>query len=365
MNKVAIFQDYLAQMGGAEKVIEAIHQAIPSADICSTLVVPERLSPYLRNLHVKTTWMQKLPAKHRLYRHYFMLYPTAIESAKMDEYDLVISSCCGYAKGVKKAKDAVHVAYCHTLMRWVWNFSEYTERERFSGATKTALSILVRGLKKWEEKVAKRPDYYIANSYIVAGRLKSAFGIDAIVIEPPIETSRFSISSAVDEYYVVLSRLAPYKRIDLAVEACTRTGRRLMVIGGGLDRERLEKMAGPTVKFLGRQTDEMVNYYASHCRALIFPGEEDFGMAPLEVNAAGRPVVAYRAGGATETIKSGLNGVFFDNQTAESLIEAMEECESRDWNSAQIRKYAEKYDITVFQQRLLNFLREVAPNSIL
>lgn len=361
MPRIAMFQDYLAQYGGAERVTEAIHQALPDADLHTTLSVPEKMSSYLRDLNTRTTWMQHLPAKSRFYRHYFLFYPFAVESARLEDYDLIVSSCCGYAKGVRRGPNAVHVCYCHNPMRWVWRFPEYMAREKFNAPTKFALQTMVQGLKRWEMKAAQRPDYFIANSHIVARRLKSAFNIDATVIHPPIETSRFWISKNVEDYYLVLSRLVSYKRIDLAVEACTRTGRRLYVIGDGPDRARLQAMAGPTVTFLGRQPDHAVNRYASRCSALIFPGEEDFGMAPLEINAAGRPVVAYGAGGATETVIEQVNGILFREQTVDSLIEALERCEYRMWDPAAIRKIAQGYDIHLFQETLLNFLAKVSP----
>lgn len=364
MAKIALFQDYLAQHGGAERVTEVIHQTLPEADLCTTLAVPERMPPYLRQLETKTTWMQVLPAKAKLYRHYFLLYPMAVESARMDEYDLVVSSCCGYAKGVKRGPNAVHVCYCHNPMRWVWRFPEYMAREKFGKATKLALRFMVEGLRQWEIRAAMRPDYYIANSHIVANRLKAAFGVEAIVIEPPIDTSRFSINRNTEDYYLILARLVPYKRIDLAVEACTRTGRRLVVIGDGSDRQRLTSLAGPSVTFLGRQPDGVVNRYASQCRALIFPGEEDFGMAPLEVNAAGRPVIAYGAGGATETVIEGMNGILFREQTTESLIWALDKFESMDWDPLAIRRNAQRYDVKVFQERFCDFLGRVSPVMI-
>jgi glycosyltransferase involved in cell wall biosynthesis len=305
--------------------------------------------------------MQSLPAKAKLYRHYFLLYPFAVESAHLEDYDLIVSSCCGYAKGVKRGENGIHVCYCHNPMRWVWRFPEYVEREKFSRPVKAALRLMVEGLKRWEMQAATRPDYYIANSHIVARRLKNAFGVDAVVIEPPIVTSRFWISRTPEDYYLILSRLSGYKRIDLAVEACSRTGRRLLVIGDGPDRERLKSLAGPTVKFLGRQSDTEVNRYASRCRALIFPGEEDFGMAPLEINAAGRPVVAYAAGGATETIIDGMNGVLFREQTVDSLVAGLERLEKQSWDSAAMRRNAQRYDINVFQERLLDYLYQVSP----
>jgi glycosyltransferase involved in cell wall biosynthesis len=305
--------------------------------------------------------MQALPAKGKLYRHYFLLYPMAVESVRLHEYDLVISSCCGYAKGIMRGPKAVHVCYCHNPMRWVWRFPEYMAREKFSAPVRLALKVLVDGLKQWEMRAAMRPDYYVANSHIVADRLKTAFGVEATVIEPPIITSRFSISRETEDYYLILARLVPYKRIDLAVQACTKTGRRLVVIGDGPDRARLMSMAGPTVKFLGRQPDEAVSRHASRCRALILPGEEDFGIAPLEVNAAGRPVIAYGAGGATETVIERLNGILFKEQTKDSLIEALEEFERLEWDPSGIRRNAQRYDIRVFQQRFLDFLCRVSP----
>jgi glycosyltransferase involved in cell wall biosynthesis len=361
MPRIALFQDYLAQNGGAERVTEAIHQTLPEAELHTTMVVPEKLSPYLREQVTRTTWMQSLPAKAKLYRHYFLLYPFAVESAHLEDYDLIVSSCCGYAKGVKRGQNGIHVCYCHNPMRWVWRFPEYVEREKFSRPVKAALRLMVEGLKRWEMQAATRPDYYIANSHIVARRLKNAFGVDAVVIEPPIVTSRFWISRTPEDYYLILSRLSGYKRIDLAVEACSRTGRRLLVIGDGPDRERLKSLAGPTVKFLGRQSDTEVNRCASRCRALIFPGEEDFGMAPLEINAAGRPVVAYAAGGATETIIDGMNGVLFREQTVDSLVAGLERLEKQSWDSAAMRRNAQRYDINVFQERLLDYLYQVSP----
>lgn len=361
MSNIAVVQDYLAQMGGAERVTEAIHQTLPEADLVTTMVVPEKLSPYLRSVAPKTSWMQRLPAKDRLFRAYFLLYPFAIESAAMDDYELIVSSCCGYAKGIRRGKGAVHVCYCHTPMRWVWRFSDYMAREQFGRTAKFGLKLLVQALKQWEMKAATRPDYYIANSHVVAERLNAAFGVTAKVIEPPIVTSRFRISRELDDYYLVLARLVPYKQISLAVQACSQTGRRLVVIGDGPDRARLQAMAGPAVTFLGRQPDAVVSHHAQRCRALIFPGEEDFGMAPLEVNAAGRPVVAYGAGGATETVIEGLNGILFPKPAVSSLIEALERCEMQWWNPQAIRRHAMRYDISVFQERLLTFLAGVSP----
>ena len=361
MPKIALFQDYLAQYGGAERVTEAIHQALPEADLHTTLSCRRRCLLTSARSTLKQHGCSSCPPSQNSTGTIFFSIRLPWSRSILESYDLVVSSCCGYAKGVKRGKNAVHVCYCHNPMRWVWRFQEYMAREKFNAPTKPILRMMVRGLKRWEMKAAQRPDYFIANSHIVARRLRSAFGIEAAVIEPPIETSRFWISKNIDDYYLILSRLVAYKRIDLAVEACTRTGRRLLVIGDGPDRERLKAMAGPTVTFLGRQSDRAVNRYASRCRALIFPGEEDFGMAPLEINAAGRPVVAYGAGGATETVIEQVNGILFREQTLEALIEALDRFEYRVWDPLTIRRIALRYDIHLFQERFLDFLSTVSP----
>ena len=205
---------------------------------------------------------------------------------------------------------------------------------------------------------ARRPDFYIANSKVVAERLRLAFGVSSIVIPPPVDTRRFTIGGEIEDYYLILSRLVPHKRIDLAVQACAQSNRRLMVIGEGPDRARLEALAGPTVTFLGHLSDEQVNVYAQQCRAAILPGEEDFGLTPLEINSAGRPVIAYRGGGALETVVDGLNGTFFDRLDAQSLGAAMDRLEASAWNTHAIRRHAEQFDIDVFQRRILRFLAD-------
>jgi glycosyltransferase involved in cell wall biosynthesis len=248
-------------------------------------------------------------------------------------------------------------------MRWVWRYDDYVARERFGRFARTLLPALLWPLRQWDLRASRQPNYYIANSRLVADRIKKIYGREAHVIPPPIDVNRFHMSDEIDDYYLVLSRLMPYKRIDLAIEACKRMNRRLIVIGDGPDRNRLEKLADDRIEFLGRQPDKIVNYYAARCRALLFPGEEDFGMAPLEANAAGRPVIAYRAGGAVETVEEGVTGVFFDQASSLSLAEAIEKFEGRRFDQYTLRRHAEKFDRTVFTFRVLQFLGSVAPSS--
>ncbi|MDX6443966.1 MAG: hypothetical protein QOH71_1040 [Blastocatellia bacterium] len=352
-------------MGGAERVAEAMHDSFPSAPMYTTVALPKGLPGTLRTADIRTSLLQKLPSLDRRFRHYFMLYPFAVENFDLSAYDLIFSSSSGYAKGVRRRRNAIHVCYCHTPMRWVWRYEDYVARERFGGVVRAALPTLLWGLRKWDLRASRQPNYYIANSNLVARRIKKIYGREAFVIPPPIDVQRFQMAKAneVDDYYLVLSRLMPYKRIDIAIEACKRMNRRLVIIGDGPDRARLEKIADDRIEFMGRQPDKVVNYFASRCQALLFPGEEDFGMVPLEVNAAGRPVIAYRGGGALETVVENVTGVFFDQQNGHSLAEAIEKFEGLTWRQDVLRHHAEKFDRNVFAFRVLQFLGSVAPAS--
>jgi len=350
-------------MGGAEKVVEAMHDSFPSSPVYTTVALPRMLPDRLRAADIRTSAMQRLPAMDRRFRHYFMLYPFAVENFDLSQYDLIFSSSSGYAKGVRRKRNTIHVCYCHTPMRWVWRYEDYVARERFGRGIKSLLPFCLWGLKKWDLRASQQPNYYIANSRLVAERIRKIYGREAFVIPPPIEVNRFHMSNDIQDYYLILSRLMPYKRIDLAIEACKRMNRRLIIIGDGPDRARLEKLADDRIEFLGRQPDQIVNYYAARCRALLFPGEEDFGMAPLEANAAGRPVIAYRGGGAVETIEEGKTGLFFDQPNSRSLSTAIEQFEAMIWSQILLRRHAEKFDRNVFAFRVLQFLGSVAPAS--
>ena len=357
-SEIALVHDYFIQMGGAEKVAQTFHDMFPQAPLFTTV----DLRPG-RPATVQTSWMQRLPRHKEFYRQYFLLYPLAVESLDLSPYDLILSSTSGYAKGVRKKPGAVHVCYCHTPTRWVWRYQDYAAREKFGSLTRLALPGLLAGLKLWDRKAAQRPDYYLANSHYVAERIREVYGREAHVIPPPVDVERFSADGPDEDYFLLLSRLVPYKRLDLAVTACRRLGLPLVIIGDGPDRARLEQLAGPQTRFLGRQPDAVVNHYASRCRGLIFPGEEDFGLTPLEINAAGRPVIAYRAGGALETVTEDVTGVFFDQPTVESLSEALENFINHEWHRPTIRRHAEKFSSEVFAARLREFLSQVAPQS--
>ncbi len=357
--KIAIVHDYFTQLGGAERVAEELVRIFPGSSLHSTVALSTCMPPGLVGMPVSTSWMQSLPLMGRYYRLYFLLYPFAVNSLNLSDCDLVISSSSGFAKGVRAGRDAVHVCYCHTPMRWAWNFDSYVEREGMGSATRLALRYVVEELRKWDVAASRQPDHFVANSKSVAKRIEHAYGRVAEVIHPPIDLNRFRASSEQGDYYLILSRLVSYKRIDLAVEACNLLRRRLIVIGDGPDRARLAEAAGPTIEFLGRLGDSEVEHYASRCRALIFPGEEDFGMAPLELAAAGRPTIAYRAGGAIETIIDGVTGVFFDRQDAGDLTNAIKRFEQMEWSSDLLHNHAQGFGIDVFKSAFLAFLARI------
>jgi glycosyltransferase involved in cell wall biosynthesis len=357
--KIAVVHDYFTQLGGAEKVAEELMRMLPSAELHATVALPECMPPGLMGVPIKTSWMQNLPGMRHYYRLYFLLYPLALPSLDLSGYDLVLSSSSGYAKGVRTNRDAIHVCYCHTPMRWAWSFENYSAREGMGAAKRFLLPHLVRGLRQWDVGASRQPDHFIANSETVASRIWRAYGRIAEVIHPPIDLGRFRPTQKQEDYYIVLARLVSYKRIDLAVQACTMLERRLLVIGDGPDRPRLMANAGPTVSFLGLLSDSAVAHHAARCRALIFPGEEDFGMAPLEVAAAGRPTIAYRAGGAVETIVDGVTGIFFDRQEPDDLASAIAHFERIEWSPALLRRHAENFSTDVFRARLRAFLDKV------
>ena len=357
--RIALVHDYFTQLGGAEKVAEELYKMLPGAELLTTVALADKMPAGLRDVPVTTSKMQYLPWMRTLYRLYFPLYPFAVSSLDLSSYDLVISSSSGYMKGVNSNPGAIHICYCHTPPRWIWSFDSYSSRESFGSTLKAILRSLLLGLRRLDEGAARQPDHFIANSKLVADRIYKAYGRFAEVIFPPIDVNRFAISELQSDHFVVLARLVPYKRIDLAVDAFTRMGRKLVVIGSGPALGGLRKNAGPTISFVGRISDEKVEEYVSGCQALIFPGEEDFGMAPLEVASAGRPTIAFGAGGALETVVDGVTGLFFKSQSVESLVEAVQRFDKRAWSQQAIRAHAERFGIDIFQEKMRAFLVKV------
>ncbi|MFD2672723.1 glycosyltransferase [Marinicrinis sediminis] len=355
--KVAIVHDYLIQMGGAERVVEVLHSMFPQAPIYTTAAVEQsKLLPGLQKAEIRTTWMQRIPRMDRHYKRMLPFYPVAIHQFDLQEFDVVISSSSAFVKGIKVPSHVFHLCYCHTPMRFAWDFDHYMEREAGSWLFKHMLRGYMGYLRKWDQRTSAHVDQFVANSNAVKERIKRCYHRDADVIFPPVETSRFHISGKIEPFYLMVTRLVSYKRIDLAIDTFNRIGLPLRIVGGGPDLLRLKKMAKPNIQFLGRLSDEEVNRLMSTCKAFIFPGEEDFGITPLEVNAAGRPVIAYEAGGALDTIRPELNGIYFREQTPESLARAVKALEWREWDSNAIRQHARSFDVESFKYHFQHYL---------
>jgi glycosyltransferase involved in cell wall biosynthesis len=356
--KVALVHDYLNQMGGAERVVMAFHQIFPDAPIYTSIYDQQRVDPAFKEMDIRTSFMQKFPLVTRHHQPYLPFYPFAMESLDLRDYELVLSSSSAFGKGVITRPETMHICYCHTPMRWCWNYREYVEREQLGGMARLVLPLLITGLRMWDQVSAMRVDHFIANSPVVAERIQKYYRRDAVVIPPPVEVSRFSFDPAteVEDYFLIISRLIPYKRIDLAIEACNRLRLPLVIIGAGRDLERLKRLAGPTIRFLGRLSDQEVLRYYVRCRALLFPGEEDFGITPLEAQACGRPVIAYGSGGALASVVEGITGEFFYEQTVDSLATALASFDERRYEPQTIRSHALEFDMPRFRRRILQFI---------
>lgn len=352
MTTIGIFHENFAQNGGAERVVESMARLFPAADVLSTITVPSRLSPYMDRRGIRTTWMQALPGLDRWFRYYVLLYPFAVRTSNTVCYGCVLSSCFGFAKGLRKSANAIHICYCHTPPRWIWRADDYSAREGWGALIRISLRAFVSIARRWDVFASGQPDVFIANSTAVAERLYCFYGRESQVLYPPVELGRFHVSDTVQSYYLVVSRLVAYKRIDLAIEACNILGRKLKVIGDGPDRGRLENMAGPTIEFLGRRSDSEVEDCFSQCRALLLPGEEDFGLTPLEANASGRPVVAFGVGGPVDTVIDEKTGVIFNEPNAESLAAGILRLETLRWDSHVLRQHAATFGVEIFHARL-------------
>ncbi|MBG0812007.1 glycosyltransferase [Methylosinus sp. H3A] len=339
--RVAIVHYWFVGMRGGEKVVEALIRLYPQADLFTHVIDPAAVSQTILSRPIKTSFIQSLPRAAKYYRQYLPLMPLACEQLDLRGYDLVISSESGPAKGVIPPPEALHVCYCHSPMRYLWNmYHEY--REESGPLTRLLMPPLAHYLRNWDALSATRVDHFIANSTTVAHRVERYYRRSADVVHPPVAADAFSIAprEEIGDYYLMVGELVGYKRPDLAIDAFNAMGKKLVVIGGGSNLDAIRKQAGPTVSVLGPQPFDVLTRHYSRCRALIFPGEEDFGIVPLEAMASGRPVVAFRRGGATETVVENETGVFFDTQTVEALSEAIARFESREFSPPRIRDHA-------------------------
>ncbi len=358
--KIALVHDWLNQYGGAERVLEVLHDLYPQAPIYTSIYDPRAMPAFYRRWDIRTSFMQRLPFAKRHHQHFMPLYPLAFEQFDLMEYDLVISNASAFCHGVLTHSHARHICYCLTPTRFVWNYHEYVRNENVGFFARRLLPLLLNQLRLWDRVAADRVDEFIAISAAVAARIAKYYQRSSVVIHPPVDCSSFQPAAAVDDYYLVVSRLVPYKRVDLAVRAFNELGLPLLIAGDGRDRARLQRLARPNVRFLGRVSERALRDLYARCQALIFPGEEDFGLTPLEAQASGRPVIAYAAGGALETIVDGQTGLFFSERTPQSLVEAVRRLRATDFDPEAIRRQALRFDVAVFRERFQAFVAEVS-----
>lgn len=357
--KIAIVHYWLVNMRGGEKVLESLCELFPEADIYTLVVDPGCLSDQFKGHRITPSFVQNLPGAVRHYQSLLPLYPMALEQFDLSQYDLVISSESGPAKGVLTRPETCHICYCHTPMRYIWDM--YHDYRRDCGRLKRLAMIpLTHYLRQWDFASAARVDYFVANSWHVSRRIAKHYRRDAEVIHPPVDTGAFDLAEKSDDFFLMVGQLVKYKRPDLAVEAFTRIGKPLVVIGEGEELSRLKKMAGSNVRFLGRQPFSVIKDHYARCRAFVFPGEEDFGITPVEAQASGRPVIAYGRGGALETVVDGVTGLFFAEPTGESLVDAISrfESESERFDPWRIREHSLAFDKTVFKLKMQKFIEE-------
>ena len=359
--KVALIHDYLTEMGGAERVVLALTQIFPDAPLYTSVYDPGAC-PEFADRDVRTTFLQRLTRRKSVTKGLFPLFPAAFRRLDLSGFDLVISSSSGFAHHVRVPDSARHVCYCHNPPRFLWQPEDYFRGRR---AVRLLLSPALSQLRRLDLEAAQRVDAYIANSATVAARIQATYAREAEVIHPPVDISRFEVTEERSGRFLVVSRLLAYKRIDLAVDAATRFNLALDVIGDGPERRRLVRNAGPTVRFLGRCSNEVVRHALARCAALVLPGMEDFGLTPIEAQASGRPVVAFAAGGALETVRDGETGFLFSEQTPAALATAMRWAAAHPLEAERLRAAAGYFDTAAFRARFESFLATRSPKPVM
>ncbi len=358
--RVAIVHEWFTSMRGGEKCVEALCEVFPGATLFALVHAKGSVSPVIEHMPIHTSFIQHLPGGVENYRHYLPLFPSAVRRFDLSGYDIVISSNHCAAKGVETRASTLHVCYCYTPMRYIWGlYDEYFGPGRASLLTRAAMRSVRAYLRRWDVRTASHPHKFIAISENVRRRIRDIYHRDSDLIYPPVETSALALSRKDDGYFLMVSALVPYKRVDLAVEAFNRIGDRLIIVGDGPEGARLRKMARPNVEFTGWLPDSGVRELYAGCRAVIFPGEEDFGIVPVEAIACGKPVVAFARGGALETVMdtpSLATGVLFWEQTAEALIGAVRSCKERTFDPEVLRRFALGFDREIYKARMKEYV---------
>ncbi|HET8578262.1 MAG TPA: glycosyltransferase [Methylomirabilota bacterium] len=362
--RVALVHDWLTGMRGGERCLEVFCELFPGADLFTLLHVPGSVAPVIERRRVITSFIQRLPDAARRYRAYLPLFPAAVASFDLSGYDLVLSSSHAVAKGARAPAGALHICYCFTPMRYVWDLYDDYFGARAGRLTRALMPPVAAALRRWDRRTAVRVQHFVAISRFVADRIRRAYGREADVIHPPVDVARFRWEETPEDFYLVVSALTPYKRVDLAIEAANRLRARLLVVGSGPEEKRLRRLAGPTVELLGWRSDAETAELYARCRALLFPTLEDFGITPLEAMAAGRPVIALGQGGALETVvppggAEPATGLLFERQTADDLAAAIRRFESGavQFEPKALRRRAEAFDRPLFKERVQAYLR--------
>lgn len=354
--KIAIVADWLTNYGGAESVISAFHDLYPEAPIYTTMYRPKKMRELGHLKKVHTSWLNSLP----FVKHQWLLaqMPQAIEQFDLDEFDIVLSSCHSVSKGVITSPSTLHICYCHTPMRYAWeSWDLETRLKKFPKILHSLIRRQIKTIREWDYCAAQRVDEYIANSGYIASQINKYYGRESRVIYPPVNAGKFKpVEVPTADYYLAVGRLIPYKKFDLIVETFNKLKKPLKVVGIGPDFEKLKLMAGETVEILGSVDNETLASLYANCKAFIFPQIEDAGIVPLEAMAAGRPVIALNKGGSLDSMKDGVTGLFFKDQTVEALSQAMMDFEHRTFDPSVIRKHAEEFDTALFKQRVKAFI---------
>jgi len=357
--RVALVHDWLTGMRGGEKCLEVLCELFPEAPIYTLLHVKGAMSPLIESKTIHTSFLQHVPFVEQKYRMYLPVFPLAISAFDFSEYDLLLSTSHCVAKGARPRSTALHLCYCFTPMRYVYEmYDEYFGKGQAGLAVRVAMKIAAPMLRLWDKKTAGRVHHFIAISEHVRRRIRRHYGREAEIIFPPVDTAEFQLSERDDGYYLIVSALVPYKKVDLAVKAFNKNGKRLVVVGKGPDGEKLRRSAQPNVEFVGWKNDhELASLYAG-CTALIFPGEEDFGIVPLEAMASGKAVIAYGKGGALETVQEGISGIFFYEQTVESLEDAVAKANRIKFDPKKIRERALQFSREIYREKMRRFIDE-------
>mgnify|MGYP002277487763 FL=1 len=355
--RTALVHDWLTGMRGGEKCLEVLCELAPDAPVYTLVAFPEKVSETIRAHPIHSSFLQRFPAVEKRYRHYLPFFPRAIESLDLSSFDLVLSSSHAVAKGVRPADHALHISYVHTPMRYVWDmFDQYFNRNTVGSVQLAVIRHIASYLRRWDVRTSTRVHHFIANSAYVAERIQRIYGRQAAVIHPPVDVERFAPAEARRDEFLIVSALVPYKRVDLAIETANALSLPLRIIGDGPERERLQAMAGPTVRLEGWVDDSGIERAYGSSRALLFPGEEDFGIVPVEAMASGTPVIAFGRGGATETVIEGLSGTLFAEQTVASLTSAIRRFAQMEFDGSAIRAHAETFDRRVYADRMSDFI---------